>query len=80
LESSDYLVIYKGKGSFQEPGNYRGISLSVLGERFSMILAGRLRDWLLNYEVLSVFQIRFMIGRRTSDNVFLLLKLLWINT
>jgi hypothetical protein len=63
--------IKKGKRSFQEPGNYRGISLlSVLGKIFSRILAGRLRDWLLNNEVLSVFRTEFMKGKRTSDNVF----------
>jgi hypothetical protein len=37
--------IYKGKGSNQEPGNYRGISLlSVLGKIFSGILAGRISN------------------------------------
>jgi hypothetical protein len=64
--------IYKGKGSPQEPGNYKGISLlSVLGKIFSRILAGRLRDWLLNHEMLSVFQAGFLKGKRTSDNVFI---------
>jgi hypothetical protein len=47
--------IYKGKGRPQEPGNYRGISLSVLGKIFSRILAGSLRDWLSSHEVLSEF-------------------------
>jgi hypothetical protein len=56
--------IYKGKGSPQEPGNYRGISLlSVLGKIFSGILAGRLRDWLSNHEVLSEFQAGFVKGK-----------------
>jgi hypothetical protein len=64
--------IYKGKGSPQEPGNYRGISLSVLGKIFSKILAGRLKDWLSNHEVLSEFQAGFVKGKRTSDNLFLL--------
>jgi hypothetical protein len=56
--------IHKGKGRPQEPGNYRGISLlSVLGNIFSGILAGRLRDWLSNHEVLSEFQARFVKGK-----------------
>jgi hypothetical protein len=57
--------IYKGKGSPQELGNYRGISLlSLLGKIFSGILAGRLRDWLSNHKVLSEFQTGFVKGKR----------------
>jgi hypothetical protein len=61
--------IYKGKGCIDEPGHYRGISLlSVLGKMFSGILAGRVRDWLVNHEVLSNFQAGFIRGKRTLDN------------
>jgi hypothetical protein len=40
-----------------------------LGKIFSGILAGRLRDWLVNHEVLSTFQAGFVRGKRTLDNV-----------
>jgi hypothetical protein len=65
--------IYKGKGSRDNPGNYthRGISHpSICGKIFSGILAGRLRDWLINYKILSKFQAGFIKGKRTTDNVF----------
>jgi hypothetical protein len=57
VENYHYLSDFKGKGCTDEPGYYRGISLlSVLGKMFSGILAGRVRDWLVNHEVLSTFQ------------------------
>jgi hypothetical protein len=39
-------------------------------EMFSGIVAGRLRDWLVNHEVVPTFQAGFVGGKRTSDNVF----------
>jgi hypothetical protein len=61
-------LICKGKGCTDEPGYYRGMSLlSVLGKIFSGILAGRVRDWLVNHEVLSTFQAGFVRGKRTLD-------------
>jgi hypothetical protein len=39
---------------------------------FSGILAGRLRDWLVNHEVPSTFQAGFVKGKRTLDNVFII--------
>jgi hypothetical protein len=35
--------------------------------KFSVILAGRLRDWLTNSEALSSFQPGFVRGKRTTD-------------
>jgi hypothetical protein len=46
--------------------------LSVLGKIFPGILAGRLRDWLSNHQVLSEFQAGFAKGKSTSDNVFII--------
>jgi hypothetical protein len=66
-------TIYKGKGCIGEPGNYRGISLlSVLRKMFLGILAGRLRNWLVNNEVLSTFQAGFVRGKRILANVFII--------
>jgi hypothetical protein len=53
--------IYKGRGKRGEPRNYRGIALlSVLCKIYYGILAGRLRDWLINNKILSRFQAGFV--------------------
>jgi hypothetical protein len=41
-----------------------------LGKIFLGILAGRLRDWLVNHAVLSIFQAGFVKSKRTLDNAF----------
>jgi hypothetical protein len=65
--------IYKGRGKRGEPGNYRGISLlSVLCKIYSGNLAGRLRDWLINYKILSTFQVEFVKDKRTTGNIFVI--------
>jgi hypothetical protein len=65
--------IFKGKGKIQEPGNYRGIALLLaLGKIYSGMLAGRLRDWLINNRILSKFQAGFVINKRTTDNIFVI--------
>jgi hypothetical protein len=37
---------------------------------FSGIVAGRLREWIVNHKVLSIFQTGFVRGKRMLDNVF----------
>jgi hypothetical protein len=65
--------IYKGRCKRGEPGNYRGISLlSVLCKMYSSILAGRLRNWLVNNKILSRFQAGFVKGKRSTDNIFVI--------
>jgi hypothetical protein len=65
--------VYKGKGKRRKPGNYRGISLlSVLCNIYSSILAGRLRDWLINNKILSRFQAGFVKHKRTTENIFVI--------
>ena len=50
------------------PGNYRGISvLSCLGKLFSSILNQRLLELSLEKNILSVEQLGFIAGNRTSD-------------
>jgi hypothetical protein len=56
--------IYKGKGDRKELGNYRGISLlPVWGEIYSGLLAYRLRDRLMYYNELTMFQAGFTKGK-----------------
>jgi hypothetical protein len=43
-----------------------------LEKLFSGILAGRIRDWLADHEVLSIFQAEFVRGKRKLDNVFII--------
>jgi hypothetical protein len=46
--------IFRGKDKIREPGNYRRIVLLLaLGKIYSGMLTGRLRDWLINYRILS---------------------------
>jgi hypothetical protein len=57
----------------QEAGNYRRIALlSALGKIYSSVLAGRLRDWLINNRILSKFQAGFAIKKRTTDSIFVI--------
>jgi hypothetical protein len=65
--------IYKGKGNHTEPRNYAGILLlTILGEVFSGIFAGRLNDWFMNHNAFSEFQIGFVKGRKAMDNIFII--------
>jgi hypothetical protein len=65
--------IYKGKGDRKEFGNYRGILLlPVLGKIYLGLLAHRLRDWLMYYNKLTLFQTGFTKGKRTVDNIFII--------
>jgi hypothetical protein len=43
-----------------------------LGKIFSGDLAGRLRDRLVNHEMLPIFQVGFVRGKRTLANVFVI--------
>jgi hypothetical protein len=65
--------VFKGKGKIRKPGNYRRITrLSALGKIYSGMLAGRLRDWLINNRILSKLQAGFVINKRTTDNIFVI--------
>ena len=56
------------KGSKDDPGNYRGISLmSCLGKLFLTIINNRLVKYSLENGLLSVGQLKSVIGNRTSD-------------
>jgi hypothetical protein len=62
------LLIDKGKGSRNKLDNYRGISLlPVLGKTYSGIAAHKLRDWLMHYKYLTVFQTGFTKGKITVE-------------
>jgi hypothetical protein len=53
--------------------NYRGISLlPALSTVFTGVLALRLRKWAEKHKILSRFQMDFVSGRRTIDNVFVI--------
>jgi hypothetical protein len=73
-KNSIVCLIYEGKGEWYDPGNYRGISLlSALGKTRCSILAGRLKDWLMDNEILCSLQAwRFYNHRKAADNIFFL--------
>jgi hypothetical protein len=43
-----------------------------LGKMLAGMLAGGVRDWLVNHEVLSTFQAGFVRGKTTLNNVFII--------
>ena len=64
------VVLYKGKGSKDDCGNYRGISLlSVVGKVLSRIILDRMLKHIAD-DVLPESQCGFRAGRRTVDMIF----------
>ena len=65
--------IYKGKGSLDDPDNYRGISLiSCLGKMFTALINNRLTIYLDKYNILGEEQAGFREKYSTSDHIFVL--------
>ena len=65
------------KGPKDDPGNYRGISLmSCLGKLFLTIINNRLIKYCLENGLLSVAQLGFVAGNRTSDPHIILQNLI----
>jgi hypothetical protein len=65
------------KGSHDDPGNYRGISLiSVMCKVFSGVLLNRLNFWADATDFFCQEQAGFRKGFRTTDNVFVLYTLI----
>lgn len=61
------------KGSFDIPGNYRGISLlNVLGKIYTKIICRRLTFYINIYGKISESQSGFREGYQTTDNAFVL--------
>ena len=58
-------------GNKQDPLNYRGICInSCLGKFFTSILNNRLKNFVLDEEILHEAQIGFLPNHRTSDHIF----------
>ena len=65
--------IYKGKGSLDDPDNYRGISLiSCLGKMFTALINNRLTMYLDASNILGEEQAGFREKYSTSDHIFVL--------
>ena len=66
------LPIFK-KGEIWMPDNYRGIAIgSALAKIFEIILLGRLEEKIYEKHPISINQIGFKKGHRTSDHIFVL--------
>ena len=62
------IVPLHKKGSISDPSNYRGITLmSSLAKLFLTVLNNRLMKFTIDNDILSVSQIGFLPGNRTSD-------------
>ena len=71
--SEGYVIPLHKRGSLNDVGNYRGITLlSILGKLFTRVLNNRLKDWAEHYHVLIEAQAGFRPGMSTTDNVFVL--------
>ena len=67
------LVPLHKKGDFQDPNNYRGITLvSCLAKIFTGVLNSRMSKWVENNDVISDSQFGFRSGRSTVDAIFVL--------
>ena len=72
-----YIVPIFKKGSRDDPGNYRGITLlSTLGKLFSKVKNNRLTCWAENYNVYVEAQAGFRQKMSTVDNIFVVHGLL----
>lgn len=71
--AGDIIPIYKGKGSQQEPQNYRPITiLSCFGKLFTGILNDRLQKYSDEFNIILENQCGFRKGYSTVDNIFVL--------
>jgi hypothetical protein len=65
--------IYKGKGSLNDPDNYRGITvLSCFGKLFTSVINDRIYSFLDKNSLLGIEQSGFRKGHSTMDHVFAL--------
>lgn len=72
-KSALMVPIYKNKGAIDSPENYRGISLlPSLSKMYTGMLAIRLKCWLEEAGIISIFQAGFRSKKRTSDNIFII--------
>ena len=67
------VPLYKNKGSFDDPDNYRGITLlSCLGKLFTAAINARLTSYLESIGILGDEQAGFRGGCSTLDHIFVL--------
>ena len=78
IVSNDWSIgvikpIYKNKGSYNDPDNYRGITiLSCMGKLFTSLLNNSLTKYLNDYKIIGEEQAGFRKGYSTSDHIFTL--------
>ena len=71
------VPLYKNKGSFDDPDNYRGITLlSCLGKLFTAAINARLTSYLESIGILGDEQAGFRAGCSTLDHIFVLHSLI----
>ena len=65
------------KDTLDDPDNYRGIDISsCLSKLYSIILLNRLTEEANKRQLISVNQIRFQKGKKTTDHIFVLQTLI----
>jgi len=74
-KKAEIRPIYKKKGSKQDPSNYRPISLtSVVCKVFEKVVKDQLCSHLINNNLLSSHQFRFVPGRNTKTQLLVTVK------
>ena len=67
------LPLYK-KGNVNDPGNYRGISLSDTSSKiYGMIINKRIQDWVSQNNITGEYQAGFKSGYSCCDHIFTLM-------
>jgi hypothetical protein len=67
------VALYK-KGNVNDPGNYRGISISNISSKvYSTIINRRIQTWVSENDITGEFQAGFKPGYSTIDNIFVLM-------
>jgi hypothetical protein len=69
-------MIYKGKGDRGNSAKYRGHLLSSSSKIYTGVLMRRLDDWVERRGAVSKFQMEFRKGRRSTDNIFILITVI----
>ena len=65
--------LYKGKGSVDDPDNYRGITvLSCFGKLFTSVINMRIKTFFESYNLIGNEQAGFRCNNSTNDHIFVL--------
>ena len=78
--STGIIVPIHKKGDINDPNNYRGITLvSCFAKLFTSVLNNRLKQWAIQYDIITDAQFGFKSDHSTIDAIFILKHLIDIH-